>query len=439
MKKNLRGTVTVAIAALSFLAVALPAGAVSTHKTFTIDAIMKNDLNLKTSPGSTLTMGGSSFDGPLVQAAESTWESDIHKSPFSAYAVTKSGTGRSGAITGSYNIGFSDFPMNQGGDCDLGGSPVQPAGSTCSSYTSAHGTLSQYVQVPVVLGGVGIIFHFGTGISGSTASILRAHPLTFSGKVLGEIFAGKITNWDSPLLLAANPHLKSGTKSLLPNLAIVVESRTSGSGTTFGFKDYLSRVDATDFPVANSAAFTAAAATNANSGALAEAVSTTNGAIGYVEYGYAVANTLPTANLVNASGKTVALSEAGILESATVGLKSITASSNKTCKALGGFSTANLKCFSIENQVGATVYPIALFSYAMVPKVQTNLTDAIAIVKFLDYLSHQGGGTKESNTFGQDLADGNGYVPMPVAMQTIARTLILEVTVSGHTVLSATN
>lgn len=439
MKKALRG-VTVAVAAMSFLAVALPAGAAVSPKSFKIDAIMKNDLKLHTSPSSTLTMGGSSFDGPLVQAAETQWNSDTGKTPFSSYAVTKSGTGRQGAITGSYNIGFSDFPLNQGGDCDLSGSPVQPAGSTCTSYTGS-GTVASYAQIPVVLGGVAIIFHFGTGISGSTRTLMNKYPLTFSGKVLGEIFAGKITNWDSPLIAANNPHLVSKGKTLLPNLSIVVESRTSGSGTTFGFKDYLSRVDPTDFPEANSAAFPAAAATNANSGALSEAVATTNGAIGYVEYGYAVANGIPTANLINASGKDVAMTEAGILEAATVGLKAITASTNRTCKALGGFSTSNIKCFSIENQVGATVYPIALFSYAIVPKAQSNLTNAIAIVKFLDYLTHQGGGngSSKANTFGQDLADANGYVPLPLSMQAIARTLISEVTVGGHTVLSATN
>ena len=435
MKKSLGGAIGAVVASIGLLAASLPAGAAS----FKIDTIMKNDLNLKHLPSATLTMGGSSFDGPLVQAAETQWNTATGKAPFSSYAVTKSGTGRQGAITGSYTIGFSDFPLNQGGDCDLGGSPVQPHGSTCSSYTNATQTLANYVQVPVVLGGVGIIYHFGTGISGSTSALIRKYPITFDGKTLGQIFAGKITNWDNAAIAKDNPKLVVKGKDLLPNLPIVVESRTSGSGTTFGFKDYLSRVDVADFPAPDSAAFTAAAATNANSGALAAAVSTTNGSIGYVEYGYAVANGLPTASLINASKKTVAMSEAGIVEAATVGLKAITASNNSTCKPLGGFSPANIKCFSIENQTGPTVYPIALFSFAIVPKVQTDQNTGIAVVKFLDYLTHQGGGTSKSNTFGQDLADDNGYAPLPATMQTLARTLISSVTYGGHPILSATN
>jgi len=135
------------------------------------------------------------------------------------------------------------------------------------------------------------------------------------------------------------------------------------------------------------------------------------------------------------------MSEAGILAAATAGLKAITASSNKVCKPLGGFSTANINCFSIENQVGPTVYPISLFSYAMVPAVQTDQKTAIVVVKFLDFLSHQGGGngSKTSNTFGQDLADEYGYVPLPTSMQALARTLIEKIKYNGKTVLSATN
>ncbi len=421
MKKTLRGTVGTAVVAAGLLAAMVPAGAASAFK---IDTIMKNDLTLKAST-SGLNMGGSSFDAPLVLAAQAQWNADNGKTAFNTYATTKSGTGRANAISGAYNIGFSDFPLNIAG-ADVG------AGSSDASETTAN-----YVQVPVALGGVAIIYHFGSGVSGTLAGILKKNPLTLSGKVLGEIFAGKITNWDDPAIAKLNPAVVVKKVDLLPNLAIAVESRTSGSGTTFMFQDYLSRVDATDFPTASANAFTKAAATFGNSGLLDAAVHSTNGAIGYVEYGYAVANGETPISLVNASGKTVTLTEAGIVEAATVGLTTIAKH--------GGFNTTSINNFSINNQVGATVYPIAGFSYAIVKKNQTDANTAIAIVKFLDFLSHQGGGTpafpakKSSSVFGQDLADSQGFAPLPASMQTIARTLISSVTSGGKAVLSATN
>jgi phosphate transport system substrate-binding protein len=424
MKMPLRVTAGAVVTSVALLGLALPSGATAPKKpTFKIDAIMKNDLNVKTAPGTQLVMGGSSFDGPLVQAAETQWNTDTHKAPFSSYGVTKSGTGRANAISGAYNIGFSDFPLN------IAAPDVGP-GSSDTSETTAN-----YVQIPVALGGVAIVYHFGVGISGATAALLHKYPLALNGSTLGAIFAGKIKNWDAPNFKAANPHLFSKGKALLPNLPIAVLSRTSGSGTTFGFQDYLSEVDKLDFAAPSANAFTAAAATFANSGLLEAGVQSTNGAIGYVEYGYAVANQTPTIAIVNRSGIHANLSEAGIAAAAAIGLAAI----NKSAVCKHKFNTTTLACFEINNEVGKTVYPIALFSYAIVKKVQADKTNAISIVKFLDYLSHQGGGKAASKTFGQDLSDANGYAALPVTVQAIARSLISGVTSGGAKVLGATN
>jgi phosphate transport system substrate-binding protein len=286
--------------------------------------------------------------------------------------------------------------------------------------------------VPIDLGGVAIIYHFGSGVSGTLAGILRKYPLTLNGSTLGKIFAGKVTNWDSKAIAATNPHAVVKGKDLLPNLPIVVTSRTSGSGTTFIYKDYLSQVDHADFASPDANAFAAAgSATFANSGLLAAAVQSTTGAIGYVEYGYAVANGTPTISLVNKSGKDVALTEAGIVQAATAGLKYI--------DQHGGFNTNSLTHFEINNEVGASVYPIAGFSYAIMYRNQTNRTNAIAEVKFLDFLSHQGGGKTTATRFGQDLADANGYAPMPVTVQAVARAILLGVKVGGKVVLNSTD
>ena len=413
LKKSLRGTIGAIAVTAGLLATAIPAGA-------TVDSIMKNDLKLKALPPTTLNLGGSSFDYPLVLAAETQWQSDTHKNAFSAYQSTKSGTGRANAISGAYNIGFSDFPLNILSTPDVGPGSANPSDS-----------LANYVQVPVALGGVSIIYNLGSLETTQLKNLIHVYPLTLSGPVLGQIFNGKITYWDNTAITHLNPHLVAGGKTLLPHQLINVESRTSGSGTTFMYTDYLSRVDKTDFPAATANAFTHAVATNSNSAALDASVRAINGGIGYVEYGYALLNGNPTALIVNAAGKAVAPTATGITAAATAGLAYI--------KAHGGFKLSSIKGFSINNATGATSYPIAGFSYAVVKKNQATLNTGIAIVKFLDFITHQGGGKSTATTFGQDLALGQGYAPMPVTMQTIARTFILGVQHGGKAILSATN
>jgi phosphate transport system substrate-binding protein len=401
--------------AAGLLAAALPAAA------FTVDPIMHNDLNLKSLPPSTLNLGGSSFDFPLLQAAETQWQTkDTLKTAFSPYQSTKSGTGRANAISGAYNVGFSDFPLNILSPPDVGPGSAAPTDK-----------LSNYVQVPVALGGVSIIFNLGSLATNQVKTLLHYYPLTLNGLTTAKIFAGKIGYWDNAAIVATNPHLTVAGHTTLPHQKINIESRTSGSGTTFVFTDYLSRVDPTDFPTATSAAFTHAVATNASSAALDASVKAINGGVGYVEYGYAIANNNPTALIINKSGKAVSASATGITTAAAAGLAYI--------NLHGGFKLSTLSGFSISNPVGLTVYPIAGFSYAIVKKNQTNLKTGIAIVKFLDFTVHQGGGTTKSTTFGQDLAVSQGYAPMPVAMQNIARNFIKGVTNAGHVILGATN
>lgn len=440
MKKTLRATIGAVAASASLLAlVAVPAGATTSFK---VDAIMANDLHVKTLPASPLVTGGSSFDANLIQAAINQYNVDNPRGTVMAsYATSKSGVGRSTVIKGTANIGFSDFPLNQGGDCDLSGSPVAGGATACSSYTGT-GTVADYVTLPVALGGVAIIFNLGS-LSSKAAAAVKKDGLILNGLTLGQIFAGKITTWNNSAIGKLNPKIKSD----LPSTSIKVVSRTSGSGTTYMFKDYLRKVDPADFPTTaaatagcsaaaaypNSAAFCSASLNSAsNSATLDSQVSTTAGAIGYVEYGYALLNGNQTVQMENASNKVVKISEAGILADATAGLAKIGASH---------FNTNSLADFSINNEIGATNYPIAGFSYGIAQKAipGSDSATAVAEVKFLDYLTHQGGGKSASTTFGQDLANNNGYVPLPLSLQGIARTLISGMTFGGHKVLSATN
>jgi phosphate transport system substrate-binding protein len=435
MKRSLRVATGVLAASVGLLAFAVPSGATVRSHTFVIDAIMHNDLNLKAPQATNLVMGGSSFDAPLVTAADAQWNKDNGKTGFAAYNTQNSGWGRSNAVCGPASgvaacsagaqIGFSDFPLNQFGNVDVGaGAPTTPAGNPAASLAP-----TSFVQVPVALGGVAIVVHFGNA---NTFPALSHYGLTLNGKVLGEIFKGTITNWDDHRIEALNPHIAANLSAMNGGTGLPIQygSRTAGSGTTAIFSDYLSQVDAADFPAPTSAAFAGAAQTLKTSALLDNWGQTVPGSIIYVEFGYAEANHEFTAKLVNRSGVATSISAGTINAAASAGLVYISKH--------GGFSTSTPTRFEINNEVGKTVYPIAGFSYGIIFKKQVNKSAAIASVKFLDFLSHRGGGTgARSNTFGQDLAIDNGYAPLPTSVSLIARSLLLKVKVGATVVLTA--
>jgi ABC-type phosphate transport system substrate-binding protein len=480
MKKAFRTPIVALAASIAMVAVGVtPAFAASES------SILSNALAVKTVPSSALNMGGSSFDANLVNAAYAQWKglNSNNAASLNTYQSSSSGTGRSGvtASTPSLNIGFSDVPLNYAG---------QDVSDT-----------SQYVQVPVALGGVSIITNIGYQTSdtvsnkfgsvktttkltsnGTTsgrtcAQQVATYPVALDGKTLGSVFAGSINSWNNPAIIAQNPRITvetlvpiakavkakgkrghKGYKAAVPQRnrlelvncltltttpAITVYSRTAGSGTTFIFRDFLSKADSAEYPTPSSAAFSAAAATFSNSAALAPAVAGKDGSIGYVEYGYALQNHLSSLRMKNAAGSYVSLTASSVSAAATAGLNAINA--NKSCA--GGFSAAgpgtynansvNTQCFSITNVDAGAAYPIAGFSYAIVPKTIADANTATVATKFLLFLSQSGAGTNSSNTFGQNLAGAQAYVAMPKSIETVAYGLIGQI--NGGADLSATN
>jgi len=464
MKKAFRLSAMTMLASAALVTAAVPAMAgVSASQ-----AIINNSQSLKAAPSSAIKTGGSSFDANLLNAAISLYK--LHGANNSAalasYASTSSGTGRAGVTGGTLDIGFSDVPLN---------------------YAGADGvTASNYVQVPVALGGVAIIAnltfvpsvtesavapntgadvtdtHVLTGSKDTIANTCKAlfakQPLLLNGSTLASIFNGDITSWDNAALKTLNPltvkiaapmtaavtgaHPKAekftaitvNCLSLLTQETIKVISRTAGSGTTFMFTDYLNQVAPSKFPSATQAAFTHASATQSNSANLASAVHSTEGSIGYVEYGYALLNNETPARMVNASGATVSLNAASVAAAATDGLAAITGS-NSTCSgkafSLNGgnyvdaTSVVDTSCFTINNAPGAKDWPIVGFSYAITPKTTTVNANNTAIAKFLMFLTQSGKGTSASTTFGQNLAPAQAYVALPAALSTVAYNAIV--------------
>ncbi len=456
MKKAFRLSAMTMLASAALVTAAVPALA-SVSAT---QAIINNSQALKAAPSSAITTGGSSFDANLLNAAISLYK--LHGanngSALAAYSTSSSGTGRAGVIGGTLNIGFSDVPLN---------------------YAGVDATASDYVQIPVALGGVAIIANLNfvssvvesavapnTGadvtvtnvangtqatISAACKALFAKNPLLLDGATLAGIFHGDITSWSDSALETLNPltvklaapkkaavvataHTPAKAEtfttvtvnclSLLSQETIKVISRTAGSGTTFMFTDYLNQVAPSKFATATQAAFTAASATASNSANLAAAVHSTDGSIGYVEYGYALLNNETSARVKNAFGAAVTLTAQTVAAAASDGLASINAN---TTGCPNGFSlnggtyttgtpNVNTTCFSINNAGAAGDYPIAGFSYAITPKTTAVNSTNTAIAKFLIFLSQQGKGTSADTTFGQNLAPAQAYVALPSAV-----------------------
>jgi len=382
-----------------------------------------------------ITYGGADFDNnfvPYVVTAFGKAGNDPSNNAgwfANAYADKNSLTGRELAIgyggvgpTGGQGaIGFTDIPL---------GLDTQASPTDATMLSAESETASQLVQVPITLGGVAIIYNinFTADAPKLCAKKYAKHGLILSGENLGQIFNGVITTWDNAALLTTNADLEvnAGTSaspdnvnclSYLTDESITDEVRTADSGTSYVLTTYLNDVDPTDFPAATSTM--PVGVTNKGSAVLAPAVASTNGAIGYVESSYAAINKLQTARLINAAGDVVKLSNAGVLADATKALKS-----TGSIGSINNFSPTALADFSVANQDCRKCYPIAGFSWAIVQQQQNDASQAIAIAKFLEYLSHGSTG----GSYGQSLANGLDYVPLPTAVQVYAQDQIQKIT-----------
>jgi phosphate transport system substrate-binding protein len=216
-----------------------------------------------------------------------------------------------------------------------------------------------------------------------------ARDLRFTPEVLAGIFLGKITRWNDAAIRAANSHLA------LPDAEIVVVHRSDGSGTTFVFTEYLSKVSPdwngrvgsgtrVKWPIGSEA--------QGNEG-VAKLVGETPNSIGYTEFIYALQNRLSFGAVQNAEGHFV-----------TARVDSITAAAS-TVSARDG----DLR-ISMTNCRGREAYPIASFTYLLIP------ADAVkpGLRELLNY----------AFSSGQKQAQGLGYVPVPDAILQAERNLI---------------
>jgi phosphate transport system substrate-binding protein len=227
-------------------------------------------------------------------------------------------------------------------------------------------------------------------------------PLILDGATVANIFLGKITKWNDPAIAALNPGVT------LPAQDIIVVHRSDGSGTTFIFTDFLSKIsDEWKSKVGNATSVNwptglGGKGNEGVSGTLAQ----NDGSIGYVELAYAVSNKLPYAKMNNASGSTV---------EATI------ASTQAAMADYAGQMPDSL-AISIVNAPGKDSWPIAGYTYLLLYMQQTDCQKGKAIVDFLKW-AWGDAGTK-------DATDLN-YVPLPDAVKAKDLATLAQITCNG--------
>lgn len=233
------------------------------------------------------------------------------------------------------------------------------------------------VQFPVIMGGVVPVINLKDVTPGQ---------LKLTGSVLADIYLGKITNWNAPEIAKLNPELK------LPNTAITVVHRADGSGTSFLWTDYLSKVSAEfkDKVGAGTAVKWPAGVGGKGNEGVAANVQRIDGAVGYVEYAYAKANKIPHAQLQNREGQFVQPTQASFQAAAA----------SADWAGTPGFGVV------LTNQAGATSWPITGASFILMHAAQADADKAKAVLAFFDW-SYKNGG---------QMASELDYVPMPEAV-----------------------
>jgi phosphate transport system substrate-binding protein len=237
------------------------------------------------------------------------------------------------------------------------------------------------IQFPAIIGGVVVAYNL-PGFNGE---------IKLDGPTVADIFLGKVKSWDDPRIHQLNP----GTQ--LPHTAITPVYRSDGSGTSFIFTTYLSRVSPvwqSTIGADKSVTWPTGVGGKGNPG-VAGFLKQIAGSIGYVEYSYAQTNSLPMVTLKNKDGQFVRPTSATFAAAAA----------NANWDPAQGFY------LSLTNQPGADTWPIVGVSFILIPAKPADPERAKAVLSFFDYSFKNGGAA----------ADKLGYVMLPSKVVDLVR------------------
>lgn len=316
----------------------------------TIPAIALLALTLPMAAQTKLNAAGATFPYPIY----SKWFSEyhqIHPDVEINYQSIGSGGGIAQLKSGTVDFGASDMPLN---DAKVKEMPMQ------------------FLQLPTVLGSVVPAYNLPS----------VKEELKFTPQILAGIYLGQITSWNDKAIAAANPGVS------LPGTPIIVVHRSDGSGTTFVFTDYLSKISPewkSRVGSNTSVSWPVGVGAKGNEG-VAGMIRQMDGGFGYVELIYALQNNITFGPLKNSAGNFIKAS----LESTTAAAAGVKVPSND-------FRV------SITNAPGKDAYPIATFTYLLIPVQWKDGTKEKTVTEFLDWMLEKG----------QSMTTQLDYAPLP--------------------------
>ncbi|WP_243405833.1 phosphate ABC transporter substrate-binding protein PstS [Pasteurella langaaensis] len=298
---------------------------------------------------SSITGAGASFPYPIYAKWASLYEKETGNKV--NYQSIGSGGGQQQIIAKTIDFGASDDPMN-------------------ADLLQQH----QLFQFPAIIGGTVPVVNLPE---------IKAGELKLSGELLAKIFLGKIKKWNDPALAALNPNLP------LPDKNIIVIHRSDGSGTTFGFTNYLSKVSAdwkNQVGEGKSVKWPTGHGGKGNEG-IASYVRQMKYTIGYVEYAYAKQNQLAWASLQNQAGQFVQPANESFMEAAR----------QAKWQEKPGMGVV------LTNEAGEKSWPITAASFILLNKNTDNPEVTKNVLAFFDWAFSKG----------QQAAEELDYVPIP--------------------------
>lgn len=307
-----------------------------------------------------------------------------------------------------YNVVFEKFAEVNGDVVAYGGigsgggvrnlrdKIVDFAGSDAFLSDKEMAEMAPVVHIPTCMGAVVLAYNLD-GVK----------ELKLSGEIIADIFAGNIKMWNDERLAALNPDVK------LPNESIIPVFRSDGSGTTFVFTDYLTKVSPMwreKFGAGKSVNFPSGQAAKGNPG-VAGVIKQTKNSIGYVGSEYAFAQKIPYAKIKNQRGEIVEPNATSISAAAS------------------GVIPADTRC-SITNANAAGAYPISTFTWMIIYKEQ-NYSDrskeqALATLDLLQYIL---------SDEAQKITSEVHYAPLPAKAKELSMTNLKSVTYDGVAIL----
>ncbi|HUD22032.1 MAG TPA: phosphate ABC transporter substrate-binding protein PstS [Acidobacteriaceae bacterium] len=312
-----------------------------------------------------ITAAGATFPYPIYNKWFTEYNA-LHPNVKINYQSIGSGGGIKQVSEGTVDFGASDGPMN---DQQLAEAKVK------------------VMHIPTVLGSDVPTYN----IPGVTKD------LNFTGDEIADIYLGKITKWNDPRLVKDNPGVN------LPNTAILPVYRSDGSGTTYIFTDYLSKVSPewqSKVGKGTSVNWPAGVGAKGNEG-VAGMVKQSPNSFGYVELIYALQNKMAYGTVKNAAGKYIKATTDGVTAAASGAAKTMPADYR----------------VSITNAPGATSYPISSFTWLLIPLKFADPAKGAAVKDFLTWmLAH-----------GESEASEMGYAPLPAQVQTMVKKTITTI------------